>query len=59
MKKQYLIPFMETKSHKIAKKGKKVIKINGEIPPCEYKLSVDNQVIIKDFCTKLSLFYLE
>ena len=28
MKKQYLIPFMEIKSHKIAKKGKKIKKVN-------------------------------
>ena len=28
MKRQYLLPFMEIKSHKIAKKGKKIIKVN-------------------------------
>jgi len=28
MKKQYLLPFMEIKSYKIVKKGKKIIKVN-------------------------------
>ena len=28
MKRQYLLPFMEIKSHKIVKKGKKIIKVN-------------------------------